>query len=89
MSCPRGCCPDYRTHVKGIQVGGFPTSITLRDKKLDLDRDAYKAMRKQGLQPPAVKGSYVNQRSARNETEVTLGRPLPNGVSESLFKEST
>lgn len=89
MACAKGCCPDYKTHIRGIQVGSFPSQTTYRDKKLELDRDAYKDLRKQGLQPPSVKGAYVNARSARNETEVELGRPLPNGISETLFKEVT
>lgn len=89
MSCPRGCCEDYKTHIKSVAIGSFPTQTTLAERKLTLDRDAYKELRHQGLQPPSVKGAYVNARSATNPTEVELGRPLPKGVSETQFKEST
>lgn len=76
MTCSRGCCPDYRTHIKGVQVGSFPTATTEKEKRWEVDMPAYKRLRQDGLQPPRIDGSYVIERSAKNEREVTMGRPL-------------
>lgn len=77
MACPRGCCPDYKTHIKGISIGSFPTPITEKERKWDKDMRAYKNLRRDGLQPKQIDGSYVVERSARNEREVEMGRPMP------------
>lgn len=76
MSCPRGCCPDYRTHIRGINIGSFPTPTTYHERKLELDRDAFKRLSDDGLEPGRLNGAYVMERSAKNEREIELGRPL-------------
>jgi hypothetical protein len=77
MTCPRGCCPDYRTHINNISIGSFPTPITEKERKWDKDMRAYKSLRRDGLQPKKIDGSHVVERTAKNEREVTMGRPLP------------
>lgn len=69
-------CPDYRTHISGIQVGSFPTPTTEKERKWEVDMRAYKNLRQDGLQPPRIDGSYVLERNAKNSREVTMGRPL-------------
>lgn len=76
MNC-RCNCPDYRTHIKGIQVGSFPTATTHKERMWELDMPAYKRLREDGLQPPKIDGSYVLERSAKNEREIAMGRPMP------------
>lgn len=76
MACPKGCCPDYRTHIHAIQVGTFPTQPTYTDRKWDLDMAAYKRLRADGLQPKDITGAYTLEREARNEVEITLGHPV-------------
>ena len=76
MSCPRGCCPDYKTHIRGINVGGFPTDTTLTERKWDKDMPAYKRLYDSGLNPARIDGAYVMERSATHPREIELGRPL-------------
>lgn len=76
MTCSRGCCPDYRTHIKGVHIGSFPDAQTYREKKLVMDMRAFKSLRDDGLQPPRVDGSYVLERNAKDKLEVELGRPV-------------
>ena len=76
MSCPRGCCPDYRTHIRGINIGSFPTQTTYTERHWEKDMDAFKAMTDQGLKPGRLSGAAAIERSAKNEREVTMGRPL-------------
>lgn len=76
MACVKGCCPDYRTHIKGISIGNFPTQQSYSEKKLELDREAFKRLRDQGYRPGRMKGAYVMERSAKHEREIESGRPL-------------
>lgn len=80
-------CPDYRTHVTGVNIGSLPTQPTYTDKKWELDAAAYKAMRADGLQPPRVDGAYVMERSAKNEREISMGRPL-DADTHAVFDEA-
>lgn len=73
MSCPRGCCPDYRTHIKGVNIGGFPTYTSEYEKKLTLDRDAFKRLRDDGLKPGRMSGAFVMERSAKDTREIEAG----------------
>lgn len=72
MSCRCGC-PDFKTHIKGINIGGFPTQTTYSEKKLELDRDAFKRLRDDGLKPGRMKGAYVMERSAKDKREIEAG----------------
>ena len=76
MSCPRGCCPDYKTHIRGVNIGSTPTQVTYTERKWEKDMDAFKSMVDQGLNPGRLEGAYVMERSAKNEREIKLGRPL-------------
>lgn len=81
MSCPRGCCPDYRTHITGISIGGFPSSNALMERRWDKDMPAFKRLCDDGLNPARIDGAYVMERSAKYEAEIEMGRPLPKGVT--------
>lgn len=87
MACPRGCCDDYRTHIRGVNIGSFPAPETHYENKLGKDRDAYKALRRDGLQPKSVKGAYAVQQNATTELEVTLGRPV-DAETKAVFSDA-
>lgn len=87
MTCPRGCCPDYKTHISGVNIGSFPTQTTYTERKWDKDMGAFKAMAQQGLNPGKLEGAYVMQRSAKNEREIKMGRPL-DAETHALFDEN-
>ena len=76
MSTCRCNCPDYKTHIRGINVGGFPTDTTLTERKWDKDMPAYKRLYDDGLNPAKIDGAYVMERSATHPREIELGRPL-------------
>lgn len=86
MTC-RCNCPDYRTHIKGVNIGSFPTQITYTERKWDKDMGAFKAMVDQGLKPGRLEGAYVMERSAKNEREIQMGRPL-DSATHALFDEN-
>lgn len=75
MAC-RCNCPDFKTHVKSVNIGGFPTQTTLTERKWDLDMPAFKRLSDEGLDPPRIDGAYVMERSAKHAREIKLGRPL-------------
>lgn len=87
MSCPRGCCPDYKTHIRGVSIGGFPTQTTYSERKLEMDRDAFKRLHDDGLNPGKMTGAYVMERSAKNEREIKMGRAL-DPITHKVFDDA-
>lgn len=75
MMC-RCNCPDYRTHIRGVNIGSFPTAPTLTERRWDKDMPAYKRLVEDGLQPPRIDGSAAIERNAENEVEVTRGHAI-------------
>lgn len=85
-----GCkcnCPDYRTHIRGVNIGSTPTQTTYTERKWEKDMQSFKSMHDQGLNPGRLEGAYVMERSAKNEREITLGRPL-DSATHALFDEN-
>lgn len=76
MPCPRGCCPDYRTHIRGVAIGSFPTQTTYTERKWDKDMGAFKRLVDEGHTPGRLEGAYVMERSATHPREIAAGRPL-------------
>lgn len=76
MSCNRGCCETEAEHIRSISFRAFPHPHTLTERQWDRDMPAYKAMRKQGLQPRDIDG--CDELSARAETvrEIEAGQLL-------------
>lgn len=87
MSCQRGCCQDYKTHIRGINIGSFPTDVTLTERQWDKDMPAYKRLRNDGLQPARIDGSYITEQNAKDEKEVELGRAI-SPTELSMLKDS-
>jgi hypothetical protein len=77
MACARGCCATQAEHFRSLKLNPRlrgEGSNHHREFALGADRDAYRSMRRQGLQPPRLMGSYDLARRAESETEVRLGR---------------
>ena len=81
MTCARGCCIDSRTHYASLVMGG-PVKHADSDRALAADRDAYKRMRDEGLQPKALKGAARIEKRANSRFEVESGRILPEALSK-------
>jgi hypothetical protein len=77
MPCSRGCCPTQRDHYKSIVFGTPPAESDKfaggYTKTFDADMDAYRQLRKDGVQPPKVDGSagLLNKLNDGMKTEVT------------------
>lgn len=78
MSCPRGCCVDYRTHLKGLSIRTGPSVKTVSEAKLANDLAAYKRLRENGLQPKGIGGSGLLEQNAEIKQEVEQGILLGN-----------
>lgn len=76
MACSRGCCETQAAHFRSLKLNPKlrgEGSNHHRDFQVSADRDAYKAMRRQGLQPRALTGAYDLQRRASSAAEIRLG----------------
>ena len=90
MSCTKGCCPTNRDHWMsvGISPSATPTrsrgavEINNREKQWTTDMDAYKAMRRQGLQPRSIDGADRLAATASDPLEIEMGRTLPGSPKE-------
>lgn len=58
MPCAKGCCDTFAEHVRSVT---FATKelpgINSRESRLRKDLDAYKRLRKEGLQPLSTQGA--------------------------------
>lgn len=105
MSCPSFCTtPDcglsYGAHMSfGISAAALPTrgksvaSRNQQEKQLDRDLDAYKALRRDGEQPPRIDGAARLTAEATCSEHVTLGSKAnkvldPKTGQKRLLKES-
>lgn len=84
MTCSKGCCETNREHWASITFApsAMPTRKreAMAEKKMEsqweLDRPAYKRLRKNGLQPPQIKGCAELEKKAATKFEVESGRIL-------------
>jgi hypothetical protein len=76
-NCPCGECPSYNAHMRSLSVQRPAASERRRrDFALGADLAAYKALRRQGFQPPRIDGSYDLARRAVSEAEIRLGQVI-------------
>jgi len=69
-------------------VGASQTKTA--EKQLVKDREAFKAMREQGIQPASLKGAAAMQAKATTKHEIETGRLMPKEIAtkvESTVKE--
>lgn len=75
---------DYKT--VGVLKGNPPGS--LNDKQVEKDRDAYKRLRKEGLQPPHIDGCAKLEQEAVTRDDITTGAiSLPPSERRKAAKE--
>lgn len=73
-TCAAGCCPSPREHYKSLAfVDHGSGSYHTRDRELAKDRDAYKRLRQDGLQPKRVDGSHRLEALAKTSDHVERG----------------
>lgn len=68
-----GC---YGCHLASVNVGGFPSAPTLTERRWDRDMASYKALRREGLQPPQIDGSHELE-GASEPFEIEYGSVVP------------
>lgn len=82
MGCGKPCrCSTYREHLLsvGIAASAMPTrrgevvDFLTRERALAKDADAYRRLRKEGLQPKGVDGSHRLEARADRAIEVETG----------------
>lgn len=79
-SCERGCCPSQAEHYRSLTfVDHGEGSYHKRDEQLTKDRDAYKRLRSDGLQPRNIDGSHRIEATAKTSAQVE-GRPDDHGI---------
>lgn len=83
MGCGKPCnCESYRAHLLsvGFAAAAMPSrkgavaATEAKERDLHKDRDAYKRLRRDGLQPPRVDGSAALEQRAQSVAEVESGR---------------
>lgn len=89
MACPSSCKENncsltYREHLLSINISAdaLPTrgravsSVQAREKVLSKDLDAYKRMRRQGVQPAVLRGAASLESMAERKEHVEAGASL-------------
>ena len=69
-----GC---FGCHIANVNIGGFPTDTTEREKRWDRDIPAYRRLRHNGLQPKGIDGSAALEARANDQFEVEMGHIVP------------
>lgn len=73
MTCAKGCCPSPREHYRSLRfLDTGKGSYHQKDKELARDRDAYKRLRNEGLQPKSVNGAHKLEAIAKTPNDVEL-----------------
>lgn len=77
-NCRSGCrTKDHETYAECLgTVSVISEGGRTKERAYSADMDAYKRLRKQGLQPPMVTGSAVRERRATSVAQVE-SRRLP------------
>lgn len=86
MACSRGCCATQAEHYRSISFSAGPTAPTLKERRWAKDHDAYRALRRQGIQPRCIDGSHRMAQVASSQTEIELGRTMPKAERQ-IFEE--
>lgn len=68
-------------------IGPRTRKVNTKDDQLAKDRDAYKRLRREGLQPPHVGGSAALERDATMPIEVEMGWTAKTKAGKALAGE--
>lgn len=72
MACVRGCCATEKEHYASLNFSG--SSIKSQtESQFAKDREAYRRLRQNGLQPPRIDGCAVLEKHATTKAEVETG----------------
>lgn len=77
-----GCAPCRWASI-GISAEATPTrkpriaEVNAKQAEWDRDMPAYKAMRRQGIQPPSIDGAADLQARATDKCEIEMGKIIP------------
>jgi hypothetical protein len=82
LSCARGCCPTQRDHYRSLVFGVAPAESDKfkggYTRKFDADMDAYRQLRRDGVQPDRVDGPQSVIRDLNDGRPVSFDSdPLP------------
>lgn len=77
-TCARGCCPSQADHYRSVVVRPLASPASQREKALSADLDAYRRLRKHGVQPKTYTGAAHLEREASSSFEVESGHIIRN-----------
>jgi hypothetical protein len=82
MACSRGCCESQAEHYRSVQTAKGDLSpevadINRREKQLVKDREAYKRLRKDGLQPHQLSDSAKIEASGVEQIDIDMKIQIP------------
>jgi len=72
MTCARGCCESQLEHFRSLNLAK-PTQQAQLESQFAKDREAYRRLRQNGLQPPRIDGCAVLEKHATTKTEIETG----------------
>lgn len=64
---------EFRDKLKTVQFAGKPSEQGQMEKRLTKDREAYKRLRRNGLQPRAMTGAAKLEKHASTKLEIQMG----------------
>jgi len=70
--CSKGCCPSQAEHFRSVLINK-PTPQAQLESAFAKDREAYRRLRQNGLQPPRIDGCAVLEKHARTKAEIETG----------------
>jgi|ERR1051326_283592 hypothetical protein len=70
MPCAKGCCESAVVHWRSIAFASKLPEFNKDDSNLDRDRDAYKRLRAQGMQPRGIDDCRHLENEANDRWEV-------------------
>lgn len=81
MPCTRGCCETQAEHYRSIAFGASATpgrrAVTVEKDRMEArwhkDMPAYKRLRQDGLQPPAIDGCSTLEAGATHKKQIEMG----------------
>ena len=88
--CPGETCWYCKVASVSFSASSMPTrnnsvaETNRAEKQLTKDRDAFKAMREQGIQPARLKGAADLQDHATTKSEIATGRILPKKLASKV-----
>lgn len=79
-------CFVIKMHSVSFSASAMPSrsgvgKIETKEKQLHKDRDAYKAMKEQGIQPAKLHGAADLQDHASTKHEIETGRLMPKSIA--------